>query len=120
MPVKVTELLRRGRCDAVGDGDVVGENDGFALSDEVEIEIAVEGPAAVVGDLEAVEVGLLCRVRSPPVQEAVLRDFWTVMVSLESSSVKTRFPEWPTVVRPVPAASASPKSLMARQWWERR
>ena len=63
MPVKVTEeLLRRGRCDAVGDGDVVGEDDdGFALSDEVEVEIAVEGPAAVVGDLEAVEVGLLCR-----------------------------------------------------------
>ena len=30
--------MRRGRCDAVGDGDVVGENDGFALSDEVEIE----------------------------------------------------------------------------------
>ena len=85
--------MRRGRCDAVGD-DVVGENDGFALSDEVEIEIAVEGPAAVVSDLEAVEVGLLCRagVRSPPVQEAVLRDFWTLMVSLESSSVKTRFP----------------------------
>ena len=53
--------MRRGRCDAVGDGDVVGENDGFALSDEVEIEIAVEGPAAVVSDLEAVEVGLLCR-----------------------------------------------------------
>ena len=52
---------------AVGDGDVVGENDGFALSDEVEIEIAVEGPAAVVSDLEVVEVGLLCRVRSPPV-----------------------------------------------------
>ena len=53
--------MRRGRCDVVGDGDVVGENDGFALSDEVEIEIAVEGPAAVVSDLEAVEVGLLCR-----------------------------------------------------------
>ena len=53
--------MRRGRCDAVGDGDVVGESDGFALSDEVEIEIAVEGPAAVVSDLEAVEVGLLCR-----------------------------------------------------------
>ena len=52
--------MRRGRCDAVGDGDVVGENDRFALSDEVEIEIAVEGPAAVVSDLEAVEVGLLC------------------------------------------------------------
>ena len=45
-----------GRPCAVVDGDVVGEGDGFTDGEEVEIEIAVEGPIAVAGvDGEEVE-----------------------------------------------------------------
>ena len=81
------------------------------MSDEVEIEIAVEGPAAVVSDLEAVEVGLLCRgeIATGPgggVEGFLDGDGVVGMSSEDEIGVST-------VVRPVPAASASPKSLMA-------
>ena len=49
------EWVLRATAFSVVDGDVVGEGDGFTNGEEVELEIAVEGPVARVVDVEEVE-----------------------------------------------------------------
>ena len=51
----VERVLLSGAAFSVVDGDDVGEGDGFTVGEEVELEIALEGPIARVVDLEEVE-----------------------------------------------------------------
>ena len=48
-------VLLSGAAFSVVDGDDVGEGDGFTVGEEVELEIALEGPIARVVDVEEVE-----------------------------------------------------------------
>ena len=57
-------VLLSGAAFSVVDGDDVGEGDGFTVGEEVELEIALEGPIARVVDVEEVE-GALGRQCSP-------------------------------------------------------